>query len=307
MPDIVESVVKMFEIANWETHFEIAQSRKSAARHRWVAIPNDHGGRGYKRIMREKNALEIFAVWIVMVQLASRAPRRGVLADEKGMAYTFEDMSLYTDFPIASFEAATPFLLKIGWLCRCDSNALPPRYHHATSTVATTVQDKTIPNNTKQNNTTELSIESKEYVSSPEKHSARSEVDAAWARIPQHRQVGIGSFRTAWVREITRTDVDPELVGDKLEEYYQSERGRGEFARNPVTLIDEEFWMEHPSAWRTNKMPTKFTESSFDHGKIVKNFCGDNEERIALVKKLQSQGLNVGRIAYKIHKGLLNG
>jgi len=294
-------VVKMFEISNWETHFEIAQSRKSAARHRWVAIPNDHGGRGYKRIMREDNALEIFAVWIVMVQLASRAPSRGVLADEKGEAYTVEDMSLYTDVPVASFEAATPFLLKIGWLCYCDGNAFPPRYHHATTAVATTVQNNTKQNNTKQNNTTELSIESQEFVSSPEKFAAKSEVDAAWLRIPQHRQVGIGKFRTAWVREITRTDVDPEFVADRLEAYYKSDEGRGEFARHPVTLVDGEFWLEHPSAWIKNgNKSTEFSESVFDHEKIVREFGKQSAANARKVEKLAADGLNIGRIAYKI-------
>jgi hypothetical protein len=281
----------MYEIANWEQHFEIAQSRKSAARHRWVAIPNDHGGRGFRRIMKEKNGLEIFAVWIILVQLASRAPTRGVLADEKGIGYTLEDMELYTDVSVEAFERTMPFLTKLGWVCHHDGNALPPRYQRVATTVATTVQDPTQPYNTKQNKTEQeiVSLDS----------NSETAVEKAWERIPIHKQIDIGSFRIAWDKEITRTDVDPAMVCDKLEEYYKSEKGRGKFSRNPTTLINGGFWHEHKSAWGAVK-ECKFPLCTFEQDKIVKSFCDISPENAKIVETLLNSSMDNGRIAYKI-------
>jgi hypothetical protein len=145
----------------------------------------------------------------------------------------------------------------------------------------------------------EIEIETKEYVSSPEKFAAKNEIEVAWQRIPKHKQIGIGRFRTAWVREVTRTDTDPKLVADKLEEYYNSDKGRSEFARNPVTLIEGEFWLEHSSAWHDNKEVT-FSESPFDHEKIIQRYCEVSPQHKDRVHKIKERGGSVASIAYKI-------
>ena len=285
----------MYEIANWEQHFEIAQSRKSATRHRWVAIPNDHGGRGYRRIMKQKNGLEIFAVWIILVQLASRAPTRGVLADEKGIGYTLEDMQLYTDVSLEAFERTMPFLVSLGWVYHRSGNALPSHSHCVATAVATTVQNSTEQNKTIQENGNNL-----ELISSSEKYTSKNEVSVAWGKIPSHRRKGKGAFQNAWIYEIARTDVDGIMVGDALEQYYKSNEGRGEYARKPATLITDQFWGEGVEVWNNKSKPEKFTESPFDHEKIIKEFCAISPENVKIVALLRKDGKEDARIAYKI-------
>lgn len=111
---------QLYEIVEWDRDFEISQGRRSK-KHEWVAIPNKHDGKGYLRVASQKNGVEIFAAWCLMVQLASKMPVRGVLADEDG-PLTLEDMAIKTRMPVAIFEQAAEYLTRpeIGWLRVCD-------------------------------------------------------------------------------------------------------------------------------------------------------------------------------------------
>lgn len=105
-----------YSIAGWDAHFETAESRR--IRHlKWVATPNRHDGKGYRRISRLHNAVEVFCAWCLMVEVASRMPTRGVLADEDG-PLDAEDLADKTGFPAEIFTAAFAALVepRIAWL-----------------------------------------------------------------------------------------------------------------------------------------------------------------------------------------------
>ena len=139
-----------------------------------------------------------------------------------------------------------------------------------------------------------------ELISSPEKYTSKNEVSIAWGKIPSHRRKGKGAFQNAWIYEITRTDVDGIMVGDALEQYYKSNEGRGEYARKPATLITDEFWEEGVEVWNNKFKPEKFTESPFEHDKIIKEYCEYSPDNVKIVETLRNSGLDNGRIAYKI-------
>ena len=105
-----------YRIKNWDDHFECAQSRK-CIRMFWVAVPNKHDGKGFRRLLRHENFADIFAAWILIVQVASKQDKRGVLADRDG-PFTAEDLSDCTGFSAEKFEMAFSVLTqkKIGWL-----------------------------------------------------------------------------------------------------------------------------------------------------------------------------------------------
>ena len=86
-------------------------------------------------------------------------------------------------------------------------------------------------------------------VSSVERFVTKNSVREAWNIIPPHSQRGIGAFRTLWVQNVIREEVDEKMVYRKLSEYYNSREGRGQFARKPATLISDEFWNEPKEAW----------------------------------------------------------
>lgn len=105
-----------YRIKNWERLYENAASRK-ITNTRWVPIQNKHDGSGFRRIMMQENAGDIFTAWILIVQIASKMPIRGLLIDDDG-EITSEDMFMKTGFPVEKFESAIEFLSgnKIKWL-----------------------------------------------------------------------------------------------------------------------------------------------------------------------------------------------
>lgn len=105
-----------WQVRLWNVHFEIAQSRKYP-KISWVAVPNKHDGKGFRRIARNENNIAIFCAWNLIVQVASKMPLRGVLADEDG-PLTFEDLADVTSYPAGLFATAIPILAspEIRWL-----------------------------------------------------------------------------------------------------------------------------------------------------------------------------------------------
>lgn len=106
----------LYRIKNWAEHFENAESRKLKSP-RWVAIPNKHDGKSFGRLRRLPEAVPAFCGWSLIIQIASKMPERGVLADEDG-PLTADDMSDATGFPVEVFAIALKVCSskEIGWI-----------------------------------------------------------------------------------------------------------------------------------------------------------------------------------------------
>lgn len=102
-------------VKDWNTLFENAASRKLKGLG-WVPIPNSHDSLAYCRMMSRKDGPEIFAAWILIVQLASRCSERGILASSDGRPYCPEEMAVKTRGPERIFTLALPYLCSAGWL-----------------------------------------------------------------------------------------------------------------------------------------------------------------------------------------------
>ena len=123
-----------YRIKNWDRVFEKADTRQ-CKRMLWTAMPNKHDGKSYRRLMRADPAH--YLAWTLIVQLASKCPVRGVLADEDG-PLTPEDMYIKTDCPAEVFQNALPMLVQIGWLSKVEdaTSTPPPLRQHSTTTSA---------------------------------------------------------------------------------------------------------------------------------------------------------------------------
>lgn len=274
-------------IMDWDKNFETAQSRK-VSHLNWVSIPNNLGSRAYRKIMLQDNGIEIFGVWILLVQIASRAPIRGILADEDG-AYSLEDLEVYSDCPKEKFATAIPILASIGWIFEEDNEQVPPRYQTDTTVLGDTVQDSTVPNLTEER-----------YIHSGEKYDKRSLVVDGWNSVPDNRQRSWGKFQTAWIEKVLDDpSVDAEMVKDLFRKYYESEQGKSKYFRYPSTLLVDEFWRENPVIWGGNN-EVKFSESPHDHERIIKRFIESDQNNLSWIQELQDQGKTEASIAYKI-------
>lgn len=107
----------VYEIVDWDTHYETADSRKRKELF-WVRIPVGRLSKRYRRLMRRPDGPEVFAVWIAVLQLAATMPTRGLLVDAKGEALTADDIEDETDMPATVVANALGVLAgeRIGWL-----------------------------------------------------------------------------------------------------------------------------------------------------------------------------------------------
>lgn len=105
-----------YRIKDWDKHFENHESRK-VKRAYWVPIPNRHDGKSYRRIASHPEGVAVFAAWTLILEVASKMPDRGVLADEDGPLDS-EDLAAMTGFPAPIFDAAFNLLTqqRFGWL-----------------------------------------------------------------------------------------------------------------------------------------------------------------------------------------------
>lgn len=105
-----------YRIRHWDELFENSESRKVRSP-RWVGMPNKHDGKGYRRLVSRSDGAELFGAWCLIVEVASKMPTRGTLADEDG-PLTAEDLSVKTGIPTDTFERALQLLVDrpIGWM-----------------------------------------------------------------------------------------------------------------------------------------------------------------------------------------------
>ena len=105
----------VFTIKDWDELFENCASRKLKVLG-WVPMPNNHDSVAYSRLMNRKDGPEIFAAWILLVQLASKCVTRGVLKSSDGRAYDAEEIAVKTRAPEGIFKKALPYLCEAGWI-----------------------------------------------------------------------------------------------------------------------------------------------------------------------------------------------
>ena len=66
--------------------------------------------------MMQPNASELFASWVLILQVASRCDPPGTLQSSSGEPYTAESLEIITRGKAAWFTSAFEYLTKIGWL-----------------------------------------------------------------------------------------------------------------------------------------------------------------------------------------------
>lgn len=115
----------LYEVKNWSDLYETNETRKRTEL-RWVPVPNKHDGLGYKTMMAQENAAELFAAWNLILQVASKGDKddRGKLMRD-GRPLSAGQLALITGFPADSFQRALGFFSshESGWLLKTSIQA----------------------------------------------------------------------------------------------------------------------------------------------------------------------------------------
>jgi hypothetical protein len=136
-----------YSVKGWAKNYEKAQTRK-VENAQWVPVPLKHDGKGFRRLMAMKGGIEVYAAWMLILQVAAKCPTRGTLMDEDG-PLSAEDLSLKTGCPETVFERAFEVLTseRIGWMLVSEWYS-PDR--------SLELQDRTGQDNTGQDRTEEV-------------------------------------------------------------------------------------------------------------------------------------------------------
>ena len=264
---------KVYEITNWNQHFEKAQTRsKPVAKHSWVAMPNKHEGLGFKKVMRDERGLEVFAVWILLVQIASKAPIRGRLADEDGEPYSFDDLALYACCKTEAIEYAIPLLVSLKWVSQCVDTTVSPECDHAITAVGTTLH-----NSTEQNTTEQEIIVQNKTAFFPDSDDPQNDLVRTFARgytrvevfkivakaLPKNRMKSPVLLCASIVAAVNRSNATNEaereqaahLLAERMAAYYASTEGKGGHHKDPDKWLDEDRHLVDVSVWESRAKP----------------------------------------------------
>jgi hypothetical protein len=256
---------KIIMIVDWDEHFEKAQTRKKITKHSWVPLPNKHDGLGLKRMLREENGLEIFAIWVLLIQVASKCEIRGTLADKNGEGYSCDDIALKVGCKTDAVERAIPFLVSINWVSVSIGSVLPPRYHRTGSEVCLhniTEQNTTEQNITKQDITEPFFPDGDSSCDNSIIEFARNYrhitiVQNVMKSIPARKLKSPIKAARAIIAAINRTGAISEqectiagtALSDRFKMYYDSHEGKNGFHKDPDKWLDEDCHLADSSVW----------------------------------------------------------
>lgn len=114
----------IYRVKDWDQLYEKAQTRKCKDM-KWVAVPNKHDGAGYSTVAAHERNCELFTAWILILEVASKMPRRGLLFKD-GKPLTARDLAKRTRFPEEIFALALSVLAQpdIDWLERVSGDEI---------------------------------------------------------------------------------------------------------------------------------------------------------------------------------------
>jgi hypothetical protein len=117
----------IYKIIDWDRHFENNRSR-TVENLRWVCVPNKHDGEGFSTIMEQENAAELFAAWVLILQVASKCQVRGSLVRDDGTPLTARSLASKTRGNVSWFtEALNFFTTKVKWMeCQATDSQVSP-------------------------------------------------------------------------------------------------------------------------------------------------------------------------------------
>jgi hypothetical protein len=131
----------IYRIKDWSQHFENSRSRV-VENLRWVSVPNRHDGEGYSIVMEQENAAELFAAWVLIIQVASKCRVRGTLTRDDGTPLTARALSLKTKAPERWFINALDFFTHNTLWLECEGgNSEESLARHLTVTCPSPIHD----------------------------------------------------------------------------------------------------------------------------------------------------------------------
>jgi hypothetical protein len=249
---------RIYSIRDWDEHYENSRSRRVESL-RWVPVPNKHDGEGYGLVMEQDDAAELFAAWVLILQVASKCSTRGTLAREDGTAMSARTLAAKTRAPEAWFSRALEFFsVNVLWLeCHQGDTQVSPKYHSSDTQVTPICPSSA--DRREGKGIEEKGIEKNPLTPKGGGKSAQEvrlqSFEAFWQEYPKKR--GKGDAEKSWLK------INPSLPAVLAALEWQREskdwlKDQGQFIPNPATYINQRRWMDEPTTTRRSDAELAF-------------------------------------------------
>lgn len=241
--------MKLYSINRWDELFENNRSRGLSSL-KWVVIPNKHDGETYSSLITHTNGAQMFAAWVLLVQVASKCPKRGVLMRQDGSPLTASALSIKTRAPIEWFQTTLEWLEQNSdWIKVEVVNDVPVRdVEGAPQEGAGIPQEADVP--TAPRDEERKGIERKGIEENAPQ--VMEWVECIYSAYP--RKVGRPDALKAIKRALGKVPFKQLLA--KTEQYAAIRGGDTNFVPNPSTWFNQERYNDDPSTWEPRKSTT---------------------------------------------------
>lgn len=186
----------LYRVRNWDALFETSETRK--LKHlAWVPIPNKHDGKGFRRLM-QAGPLN-YAAWVLILQVASKCPQRGLLADQDG-PLTPSDLSIKTDLPVKTFETALHHLLEIGWIETLNGEGLPITAGTSPATPADSPVGTELNRTERTEENTKDSCSLQDFYKIYPRHDGGNVPEKSWTKLSRGERLECLEKTPAWIK-----------------------------------------------------------------------------------------------------------
>lgn len=231
----------IYTIRDWDKHYENNRSR-TVDRLAWVLVPNKHDGEGYGTIMIQPDAAELFAAWVLILQVSSKCQSRGRLVTDDGRPMTPEILAVKTRGRVEWFKRAFDFFTStVQWL-ETESQPVENQSQGDSEksdcqpTVSQVSADCQAPDE-EQNRTEQKGTEQ----NPPTPRGGDSGFAAFWKVYP--KKVGKGAAQKAWSKAKSKPPLADILAAVEAQKASrQWTRDDGQFIPNPATWINQGRW-----------------------------------------------------------------
>ncbi len=153
--------MKIYRISKWSSTFEVSQSKRCDTM-KWVPVPYNPASYGMSALLMEKDGLEIYGLFILLVLEASQSDTRGVLIRGiNGTPHDARTLSVKLRVPRQKIQRALDVLSssEIGWLLVETLDTQEQIDMFGVSSEPTPIQDESTPSRIEEKRVEEKRVE----------------------------------------------------------------------------------------------------------------------------------------------------